>query len=106
MTRIFFFSRRATAKVCRWQCSKRWRRAVSVIVSEMASVGAVVEDNYNGFTIEPENVSQLVEILKFVLLDKVDLKEIGENARATVEERFNLSNYIEKLEKIYSEIAE
>lgn len=76
-----------------------------VVVSEMASVGAVVKNGFNGFTVEPKNVTQLVEKLKMLLADKIDSEELGKNARLTIEEKFNMSNYIKKLEKIYSEIV-
>ena len=75
-----------------------------VVVSEMASIGAVVKDGFNGFTVEPENVSQVVEKLKILLSDKMDLKELRKNARETIEEKFNLNDYIRKLEKIYKEL--
>ena len=75
-----------------------------VVASEMASVSAVVKDGENGFTIEPNNVSQLIEKLKFLLSGEKDLKILSENARATVAEKFNLNRYILKLEDIYTKI--
>ncbi len=75
-----------------------------VIVSEMASVGEVVKDGINGFLVAPQNVSQLIEKLKLILSKEIDLEMIEKNARKTVEEKFNLNDYIEKLEKIYGEI--
>lgn len=77
-----------------------------VVASEMASVGAVVKDGENGFLIEPKNVSQLIKKLKMIFSGKVDLDEIEKNARKTVAEKFNLPDYIAKLEKIYRELAE
>lgn len=75
-----------------------------VVVSEMASIGAVVKDDFNGFLIEPQNISQLVEKLKFVLSSENDFKNLRRNARKTVEEKFNLTDYIKKLERIYFEM--
>ncbi len=75
-----------------------------VVVSEMASIGEVVKDGFNGLTVEPENVSQMIEKLKFLLSDAADLTELKKNARATIDERFNLRDYIKKLETIYREI--
>lgn len=77
----------------------------AVIASEMASVGVVVRDGENGFTIEPGSIAQLVEKLKMILADRIDAKRISANARATIAAKFNLRDYIEKLEKIYAEIA-
>ncbi len=75
-----------------------------VVASEMASIGAVVEDGENGFTVEPNNVSQLVEKLKSLLSGEKDLEVLGENARATIVEKFDLNHYIRKLEDIYEAI--
>ena len=75
-----------------------------VVVSEMASIGAVVKNGVNGFTVEPQNVSQIAEKLKFLLSESADLEDLRKNARATIEDKFNLPDYIKKLEKIYKEI--
>jgi glycosyltransferase involved in cell wall biosynthesis len=77
----------------------------TVVTSEMASVGAVVQNGVNGFTVEPGNVAQLVDRLKMILADEIDAKIIGETARETIAAKFNLRVYIEKLEKIYADIA-
>lgn len=77
----------------------------TVVASEMASVGAVVRDGENGFTIEPGSAAQLIKKLKMILADRIDAETIGKNARATIAAKFNLRDYIEKLEKLYAEIA-
>lgn len=78
----------------------------AVVVSEIASIGAVVRDGENGFLVEPQNVSQIVSKLKLLLSDKADWEGLRRNARKTVEENFNLKDYIKKLEDIYAEIKE
>ena len=77
-----------------------------VIVSEMASTGAVVENGVNGFLIEPRNVAQLIEKLKLLLSGKIDLEIFGKNARETIKAKFDLSDYIKRLENIYAEILD
>ncbi|MET0753335.1 MAG: glycosyltransferase family 4 protein [Pyrinomonadaceae bacterium] len=74
------------------------------VVSEIGSINLVVKDGINGFLIEPQNVPQTVEKLRFLLSDKAEWENLRRNARKTVEEKFNLKNYIEKLENIYAEI--
>jgi glycosyltransferase involved in cell wall biosynthesis len=75
-----------------------------VIVSEMASTGAVVKDGFNGFTVEPRGVNQLTEKLRLLLLNQVDAEKLRKNARETIKAKFNLSDYIKRLENIYLEI--
>jgi glycosyltransferase involved in cell wall biosynthesis len=74
------------------------------VVSEIGSIGSVVEEGFNGFLIEPQNVAQIVEKLKSLLSDEADWQNLRNNARATVADKFNLKDYIERLENIYAEI--
>jgi len=75
-----------------------------VVVSEMASVGAVIKDGVNGFLVEPRNVPQLIEKLKMLLSGGIDWKTLRRNAQETVAKEYNLPDYIKKLEEIYAEI--
>ncbi len=75
-----------------------------VVASEMASIGSVIKDGENGFMIEPRNVPQLIEKLKILLSGEKNWLTLRENARATVAGKFDLNNYIEKLENIYTDI--
>ncbi len=74
------------------------------VVSKIGSINLVVKDGFNGFLIEPQNVSQTIEKLKLLLSDNAGWENLRRNARKTVEEKFNLKDYIEKLEDIYTEI--
>ncbi|MEJ7699684.1 MAG: glycosyltransferase family 4 protein [Pyrinomonadaceae bacterium] len=76
-----------------------------VVVSEMASVGAVIKDGVNGFLVEPRDVPQLIEKLKMLLSGEIDWKTLRRNAQGTVAEKYNLPDYIKKLEEIYAEIC-
>jgi glycosyltransferase involved in cell wall biosynthesis len=76
-----------------------------VVVSEMASVGVVIENGANGFLIEPYDAAQLTEKLRFLLQNKSEWEKLQRAARRTVAERFSLDVYIKRLENIYSEIA-
>lgn len=75
-----------------------------VVVSEMASIGAVVSDGSDGFLIEPRSVEQLTERLRLLLSGKIDLETVRRKARKTIEARFDLNDYVRRLENIYREI--
>lgn len=77
-----------------------------VVASEMASIGAVVKDGDNGFLVEPQNVSQLTEKLRNILSSESDFEILREKARQTIAEKFNLRDYIERLEWIYKNLNE
>ncbi|MFN2412669.1 MAG: glycosyltransferase family 4 protein, partial [Pyrinomonadaceae bacterium] len=77
-----------------------------VVVAEIASVGAIVEDGVNGFLVEPYNAPQVAEKLKFLLSNRADWNALRKNARTTIEEKCDLRGQIEKLENFYAEILE
>ncbi|MDQ3042728.1 MAG: glycosyltransferase family 4 protein [Acidobacteriota bacterium] len=76
-----------------------------VVAADVASVRAVIADGENGLMVEPYNAAQVVEKLKFLLSDRADWKKLQRNARATVEEKFAIDDYIRKLESLYAEIS-
>ncbi len=76
-----------------------------VVASEMASVASVIDDGINGYLVEPRNTEQLVSRLKIVLRSRSDWKRVRDAAVATVRDKFAISDYIEKLEGIYNEVA-
>jgi glycosyltransferase involved in cell wall biosynthesis len=75
------------------------------IASEIGSIPSVVRDGENGFLIEPKNVSDIIEKLKFLLSGKAVWENLRQNARETIEKNYNLKDYIEKLEGIYNSIS-
>lgn len=75
------------------------------VVADVASVRAVIETGVNGYMVEPYNAKQTAEKLNFLLTEKADWKSLRENARKTVNEKFSIDDYIQKLENIYAEIA-
>jgi glycosyltransferase involved in cell wall biosynthesis len=76
-----------------------------VIAADVASVRAVIQDGENGLMVEPYNAAQIIEKIKFLLSDQADWKKLQRNARATVESKFAIGDYVEKLEQIYAEIV-
>lgn len=76
-----------------------------VVAADVASVRAVVKDGENGLLVAPYNTNQVVEKLKTLLSGKADWEKIKRNARRTIEEKFRVEDYTEKLENIYKEIA-
>ncbi len=75
------------------------------IVSNVGSVSEVVENEVNGFLIEPRNPEQIVETIKRVLSDEFEQNRMTEAAKSTIKLRFNMGDYLKNLEKIYKEFA-
>ncbi len=76
-----------------------------VVAADVASVRAVISDGENGLMVEPYNTAQIIEKIKFLLSDRADWKKLQRNARMTVESKFAIGDYVEKIEKIYTEIV-
>jgi glycosyltransferase involved in cell wall biosynthesis len=77
-----------------------------VVAADVASVRAVITDGENGLMVEPYNTPQIIEKLEFLLSDRADWQKLQRNARATVEEKFAIGDYVKKLERIYAETAQ
>lgn len=75
------------------------------VVADVASVRAVIEDGKNGFMVEPYNANQTAEKLGILLSGKADWQSLRAAARRTVEEKFSIGDYVEKLENLYAEIV-
>ncbi len=73
------------------------------VASEMASIGAVVRDGENGFLVRPHDTFDFFLKLRMILSANTDFEILRERARQTIAEKFNLRDYIERLEKIYAE---
>ncbi len=76
-----------------------------VVAADVASVRAVIKNGENGFLVEPYNAAQIVEKLNFLLSGKADWESLRRQARAAVEEKFAIDDYIIKLESLYAEIT-
>ena len=76
------------------------------ISTKVGGIPRVIENGINGFIIEPGDKKKLKEILENILDDKEKekRKQISDNARKTVEEKFNIEKNIEKLLRIYKEM--
>lgn len=75
------------------------------VMSDSGAVSTVIEDGHNGYLVEPEDLTQIVGKLKMLISAGAELGELRENARNTIREKFNMNDYVVKLEQIYEEMA-
>ena len=77
---------------------------VPVVASRVGGIPDVVQDGENGLLCEPGNVDAFVERLEWLLDHDVERARMGTNARARVEERFDLArtsrDYVEALRSL------
>ena len=77
---------------------------IPCIVSNIRGLNSLVEDNKNGFLIDPNNPDQLKEKLEILLKDNNLCKTFGEQSLNVVQ-KFSNENVSMQLEKIYKEIG-
>ncbi|MPM53235.1 N-acetyl-alpha-D-glucosaminyl L-malate synthase [bioreactor metagenome] len=76
----------------------------TAIVSNISGPKDIVKHGYNGFLFEKTNVKELKKYLEFCLSSKNKCKEVGENARISVQEEYSFEMitqaYLTLFEKI------
>jgi len=77
--------------------------AKPIIVSDLPGPRTLVKEGVNGFLVKPADVDDLAEKIKLVL-ENSKIKEMGEESRKIVEEKYNWSVIIKELENIYKKI--
>ena len=68
------------------------------VVSNVGSIATVVEDGVNGVFVNENDVAERLDDL---LSGRFDLAEMSGRATATIRERFDIRDYVEKLTRIY-----
>lgn len=77
----------------------------AVIVSKIRQQDDFVVEGWNGFYVEPGNVGQLRERIKFLGDHPKEAQRLGANGRAMVEERFTLDTYVEVMGEALQDIG-
>lgn len=72
-----------------------------VIVGDVASVSTVINEGRNGYMVKPYDAPGLASKMKVVLDDKLEWNTMRESAVSTVRKKFEIKDYIDKLERIY-----
>ncbi len=71
------------------------------IASDVGGVVDLIEDEKNGIRVPPQDPAALAAALHRVLSEPDLASELGRNARATIQEKFDSAVSIQKLEEIY-----
>lgn len=76
------------------------------VMSASGAVADVIEDGHNGFLVEAGNMMQTVGRLKFLLSEsEFGWHKLRENARRTVQEKFDFADYVIRLDALYAEVS-
>jgi len=77
---------------------------LAVIAAQAGGIVEMIKDNENGFLYAPGNSSQLADKITCLLDDKELAKRLGENARRTIEEDFNIKDKVKEIEDVLSRL--
>lgn len=74
--------------------------SLPVITTKVGGIPEVV-NNENGILIEPGNIEQLANAIKNIVVDAELRNKLGKQAHETIQEKFNMENFIEKIDQMY-----
>ncbi len=75
-----------------------------IIATDLGAHLEIIENNINGFLVEPDNPEQLAEKLEIILNNSETAKELGNNGNRIYRSKFTLKKYCSRLEDIYFEL--
>ena len=75
-----------------------------LVVTDSGGIAEAVIDGKTGFIVPEKNVEALADRIERLLRDPDMARQIGLNARAHIEENFNVQKQSAKLERIYDEV--
>ena len=70
-----------------------------VIASNVNGVSELIKDGENGFSVDPGNVTQLVEKINILIAHKQRRVELGENGYAFVKENFPVNRMVSEIDR-------
>lgn len=85
-------------------CLEAMAQGRPVIASRVGAIPEVVEENVSGLLVEPGSVSELVEAMEFLLLNRNTASEMGASAWGICNEKFSKKTHKRKLLEYYNEI--
>ena len=74
------------------------------IASDVGGIADLIENRVNGVRVPPQNSEELAAALYWVLTQPDVARELGRNARATIQRKFNSTESMWELEGIYSQL--
>ena len=74
------------------------------IASAVGQIPQIITSGENGLLINPGDSKQLSEAIVQLAEDRNLVERLSENARRTVEDRFSIGPWVQKIENVYAEL--
>lgn len=72
------------------------------IVSSNTGVAEFIVDNENAYLFKSEDEKELAKKIKLTLCSRTEVRRIGQEARKTYEQFFNMKQYYQRLDKVFN----
>ena len=76
------------------------------VASDVGGIVDLIEDEENGLRVPPEDPERLTSALHRILTDSDFATALGQNARATIRQKFDSTKSMQRLEAIYQQLIE
>jgi glycosyltransferase involved in cell wall biosynthesis len=76
---------------------------VPAVASNVGGMKEIIDDK-SGILVKPQNISDLTDAIKRLILDPNLRKSMGQNAKNRIETYFSYQNMINKTEEIYEKL--
>lgn len=76
------------------------------VTTNVGSIGEIVINNYNGIFIEVKNSQSIYEKINMLHYNRNIVKILSKNAQNTIFKNFSVTEYIERLNKIYKSVQQ
>ena len=75
-----------------------------IITTDMPGCRAIVKNNFNGILVRPKNIDDIVEAIKFLILNPDKASLYGKNGRELVKQEFDEKIIVQSTINIYEEL--
>ena len=81
-------------------------REKALVYTERTSGKEIIEDNCNGFIVNPENIKEIEEKCNELITNTQKRKMFAEKAYFTIKDKFLVETITDKLEELYRKAIE
>lgn len=78
---------------------------IPVVVSNVGALPEIIKNGYNGLLFENENYTEFAEKMNYLLNNAEDRKRMGQAARETVLEKYNIDQILDQFRSLYIKLA-
>jgi glycosyltransferase involved in cell wall biosynthesis len=77
----------------------------AVVASDLPPVREIIDDRHNGWLVHPERPAELARTIRILIDHPERARELGENARRTIAERFTWERSTEALRRAFASVT-